>query len=328
MVARVPDDSLTRKAETATKESAQVEFKETFDPTSARDRCELVKDVVAMANSGGGCILFGVKDDGSHAGTDLTLVRAYDLADLTNQLLKFTGLEIFTIEMQALRRGGQEVWVWVVEGVDCPVPFSIAGTYTQPSGDRGSAFAQGTVYFRHGAKSSPARAEDLQKVLRRELARERRRLLGGVRKVVSAPKGHAILVAPPGAVLSTVPSAPPVRLTSESSAPLVRGLDPDVTHPHRRKEFVAEVNRRLPDGARISLNDVNDMRRVLALDPRREFVYKSRFSSPRYSNEFVSWVVAEITRDPSFIATIRARARTAPSIPPATGTQSQGPDPG
>jgi len=48
----MPD--LIQKALTAKRESKSVEFKETFDPTSPGDWCEVVKDIVAIANSGGG----------------------------------------------------------------------------------------------------------------------------------------------------------------------------------------------------------------------------------------------------------------------------------
>ena len=42
-------------------ESRSVDFKESFDPNSGRDWVELVKDIAAMANSGGGHVVFGVK---------------------------------------------------------------------------------------------------------------------------------------------------------------------------------------------------------------------------------------------------------------------------
>lgn len=38
----------------AKRESKHVEFKESFDPTASADWCELIKDVVAIGNSGGG----------------------------------------------------------------------------------------------------------------------------------------------------------------------------------------------------------------------------------------------------------------------------------
>jgi hypothetical protein len=38
-------------------ETQSVDFKRQFDPSSSAEWCELTKDLVAMANSGGGVIL-------------------------------------------------------------------------------------------------------------------------------------------------------------------------------------------------------------------------------------------------------------------------------
>ncbi|SRR5216684_7932635 len=54
-----------------TTESATLDFKANLNPDSTQDWCELVKDIVAMANSGGGTIVFGVNDDGTSSGADL-----------------------------------------------------------------------------------------------------------------------------------------------------------------------------------------------------------------------------------------------------------------
>jgi predicted HTH transcriptional regulator len=58
---------LIDKALSSTSESRAVEFKAGLDPTSPGEWCELIKDLVAMANTGGGLVLIGVSDDGSPA---------------------------------------------------------------------------------------------------------------------------------------------------------------------------------------------------------------------------------------------------------------------
>jgi len=40
-------------ADTVVGESASADFKSSFDPQSKQDWCELIKDIVAMSNSGG-----------------------------------------------------------------------------------------------------------------------------------------------------------------------------------------------------------------------------------------------------------------------------------
>jgi predicted HTH transcriptional regulator len=56
--------------EKAESEAADLDFKASFDPASSGHWCELVKDIVAIANSGGGVIVFGVNDDGTPASGD------------------------------------------------------------------------------------------------------------------------------------------------------------------------------------------------------------------------------------------------------------------
>ena len=53
-------DRLISKALNAKRESKYIEFKSEFNPDSPQDWCEIIKDIVALANTGGGVIIFGV----------------------------------------------------------------------------------------------------------------------------------------------------------------------------------------------------------------------------------------------------------------------------
>lgn len=48
-------DDLIKRGLTAKRESKYIEFKSAFDVESAAEWCEIVKDIVALCNSGGGC---------------------------------------------------------------------------------------------------------------------------------------------------------------------------------------------------------------------------------------------------------------------------------
>jgi predicted HTH transcriptional regulator len=50
-------DEMLNKALEDKVESDKVDFKEIFSISSKADWCELIKDIVAMANSGGGILL-------------------------------------------------------------------------------------------------------------------------------------------------------------------------------------------------------------------------------------------------------------------------------
>ncbi len=58
-------NELIEKALNGHSETSNIEYKRGFDVNTTKDWCEIVKDVVAMANSGGGIILFGLEDDGT-----------------------------------------------------------------------------------------------------------------------------------------------------------------------------------------------------------------------------------------------------------------------
>ncbi len=66
----------------AKRESKYVEFKRSFDPASTGAWCELIKDIVAMANTGGGVILIGLDNGGIPSKEDVQPVFNIDHATL------------------------------------------------------------------------------------------------------------------------------------------------------------------------------------------------------------------------------------------------------
>lgn len=80
----MPLQAMLPDALARTSECSGVDFKSAFNSTSPGDWLEIVKDVVAIANSGGGVILIGLDDDGNPTSADVTGIRATDPADLTN----------------------------------------------------------------------------------------------------------------------------------------------------------------------------------------------------------------------------------------------------
>ena len=49
-------EKLIEKSITATHESKYIEFKSEFDINSKQDWCEVIKDIIAISNSGGGVL--------------------------------------------------------------------------------------------------------------------------------------------------------------------------------------------------------------------------------------------------------------------------------
>jgi schlafen family protein len=221
----MPD--LIQRALTAKRESKYIEFKEDFDPNSPGQWCEVIKDIVAIANSGGGVVVFGLDNLGTPTGATLTALAQLDPADVGNKVAKYTGPVQLEFEVRELKKQGRKLQAFVVQAVSIPIIFQKPGTYEVTPGKQKTAFSVGTVYFRHGAKSEPGNSEDIRTVIERQLEFIRKSWIKGVRKVVQAPEGSQIIavrqtghIGTPASFPSTVrgvkdPNATPVLLTRD-----------------------------------------------------------------------------------------------------------------
>ena len=84
-------------------ESGSVEYKASFDPSSGADWLEIIKDIVALANSGGGVIVFGIADNGKVSGFDPSALTGIDPAVLTDKISKYTGQQFAEIGRASCR---------------------------------------------------------------------------------------------------------------------------------------------------------------------------------------------------------------------------------
>lgn len=215
-------ENLVSKALSATRESKYIEFKEFFDVASSGDWCELIKDIVALANTGGGVILIGVDNHGQPTCFDVQHILKFDPADITNKIYKYTGWQFSEFEILEGIKGEHKVAILRVQGVPIPIVFIKPGTYDIGGGKQKSAFSAGTIYFRHGAKSEPGNTDDIRKVIERQLESIRKEWTRGVRKVVAAPRGSKVLVIPNKGETPLSDKATPIRIVSDPSAPAIR----------------------------------------------------------------------------------------------------------
>jgi hypothetical protein len=284
----VATDRYLSRAASATRSSKRIALRDRLDPV------ELVRDIAAMANSGGGVIVL----DG---------VAAADEELIHEQLERYAEPEFEGFAVEPVTRNGRPAAAIVVEGaVGAPLVFTRSGRYRDSEGGEHVAFARGGLYFRHGAKSEPATGLDVRDFIRRQLDATRTQWLANIRAVMHAPDGAEV------AVVETAerdeegrPTL--IRLTTDPHAPLYGQVDPDHSHPYRQKEVIREVNARLGEGT-VNAFDVLSVRRVHAIseETRPEFVHVPKFGSPQYSDAFVDWFVSEVHRDPEFIAQAKA----------------------
>ncbi len=298
---------MLKEAREALVESKHIDFKEQFDPGSSRDWVELTKDIVAMANTGGGAIMFGVKNDGSPSDIDVGQLLHVDPAHITDKIAAYTGRQYSDFEMIHDRRQGRSIAVLLIGGTSIPMVFVRAGTYEALDGRPKFAFRKGTVYFRHGAKSEPGESDDLRDVIERELRRNRRALLQNLRKVIEAPTGSSVQLA------SSQTNEPSplaiIRVTDDLEAPAVPGADPDRTHPYRLKDVVRIVNEQLRPMGPINAFDLLCVRRVFDVENHRKYFYKPRYSSPHYTDAFIEWLITRCRQNRNFFEETRQRSK-------------------
>lgn len=303
--------TLLQKATQAQRESKYVDFKESCDTESNADWCELLKDIVAMANSGGGVVVFGVKNDGQPSTFDGSALLSYDSAKVTDKIAKYTSRQFADFEFLEICRSSKSFAALAICEVELPIIFTKAGTYRTETGKEKVAFQQGALYFRHGAKSEPGDSEDLKEVIDRQVERLRRTWLSGIKKVTQAPAGSVIQIASPFATSSGQAQMAGARIVVDPSAPGVRPQEADSLWPHRGKVLLETVNKRLVGKVKINSYDLQCLRKVFEFEKKHpEFYYRPfALSPPQYSDKCVEWIVSQYERDDQFFVHLRETAK-------------------
>jgi len=289
----------------ARSESTRVDFKGTFDPTNKGEWLEVMKDIVALANTGGGVLLFGVDNDGKPTGLNCQPILDFDVARIGDKLHKYTGTHVSELVLFGCDCDGQRIGGLYVGSVDVPLVFITDGRYATADGAERFAFRTGTTYFRHSAKSEPGTSDDLRHFLDRRIEVMRTSWVSGIRQVVEAPAGTEFRVVASGAIEESNDERK-VRLITEGEAVPCVTLDPDETHPYRQSDVVRIVSSRLAGGAQINTHDILSVRRTHSTDERPEFFYHGKFSSAQYSDAFIDWLVQSFEEDNQFFDKARA----------------------
>jgi hypothetical protein len=298
-------EEMLDKARTAKRESKYVEFKTELDVNSLGARIEFIKDFVAMANTGYGIILIGVKNDGTPSGFDTSAVLKYDPAKLTDQIAKYTGVQFSDFEIREIKKRRSRIAVFLIFGVSIPMVFIRPGTYTVDNKEK-SGFSKGTVYFRHGAKSEPGDSNDIRDVIERELKNIRESWLGNIKRVVTAPSNSEVRVITSEQGQRIRSNAKTIRIVNDSDAPGYRLDKPDKFYPYRQKEVIEQVNKKLAGRRKINSHDVLCIRTIYKINERSpEYCFVSEFGPKQYSEAFVDWIIGRYEDDAKFFEKAR-----------------------
>jgi len=296
-------EDFTEKCLNAKRESRSIEFKERFSPNDKGELAEIVKDIVSLANTGGGAIGVGFDNHGMPVGADLVDVLRFDPAKITDVIRSYTGEHFADVQVLSANKDGLTVALIIVGESESPLVFEKVGSYRTPEGKDKTAFVQGALYVRHGAKSEPATSADLRRIIEQKLENTRKRWMDGLKKVVEAPSDAEISVAYPAVYVGKLDSsaeAQPFQPTFDETKPYVLVSDPNQSHPLRQKEVIAQLKPRLPEDSGLTTHTLLAVRRLYKIDDDERFVYKPLYGSPQYSAAFVDWLIEKIRKDSDF----------------------------
>ena len=290
------------------------DFKSEFDPSDKGQMLEFMKDVVAFANSGGGLILIGVSDDGEAVGNDVGLALDLDPATLTDRIHKYTGTQFDKFSIHKREKDGMMICVYCIGQSRVPMVFKSEGSYTTTGGQNKKAFALGTTYFRHGAKSEPGNTDDLRAFVEREVESIRSAWLDGITRIVEAPIGSTVRMIPPNATDSECSDAVAIRLTKDETAKTLNVLPIDKTHPYRQKEVIEELNARLAGVTKITSHDLQCIRKRFRILEDINLCYTQKHAAPKYSSAYVDWILEQYAANVDFFKETKEQFAPKPQI--------------
>lgn len=172
-------------------ESSHVEFKSIVAIQGKESWCEIIKDIVAVSNSGGGKIYFGCSDSGCRVNIeDDAKVSVPDPADIVNHIGSYTNSTTPNIIVDVASDHDSWYWVVTVSESNSPIVFDREGSYSTGSGKPKIAFRVGVVYTRQAGRSCPANSGSIRDIFDRMMQYR----LSLVKQVLSAPVGTSMAI--------------------------------------------------------------------------------------------------------------------------------------
>ena len=176
-------------------EGKHKDYKLHFDPTDGRALVDLIKNLVAMANAGGGEIIIG-RDETTILGVDESAKKALDsarIADKARHFITPAQLQI-SHEIDELE-DDRFVVTLSVEAAKYPIVMARQGDWKgMDSRKDKSLFLQGDIWIRHSSKTERIRYEELKEWIDRIRQEERELILSRITKVIDLPEGAEIQV--------------------------------------------------------------------------------------------------------------------------------------
>jgi hypothetical protein len=259
---------------------------------------KLIRDVAAIANSGGGCLDLP-------AASSVCSIGDLGVKKIVAHLAQYTVSTFDDLQLVKSKRRTPDLWKLEVGPAEYPIGFkqSLEDASAETSMSEGP-FGADAFYFWHDGKSTLATSADFQAFLERRLKDARQQWSKQIGRVLSRPlrplrrKRRAQPRAKHSAGASSN-NLQPVRIVNDANAPVLQPQHVDQLYPWRQKDIVADINRRLGRRA-VTTYDLQAVRRQHRLDESPDFVFHLPGAGRRYSPAAAEWMLSQYATNPEF----------------------------
>lgn len=183
--------------------SNSVDLKVMCDATNPSAMLELIKDLVAIANSGGGKIRIGATET-SQPGVPESTVRALDSARIGDQVNKHIAPAKAKVSHEVIPTDDAKFVVELSIDTCGKYPYVFSKHGQHPSApELGTTFREGDIYVRHGAKSERATYEDIVAIIERAVASNRDEILRRIDQLARLPDGYIPVFQTPAGIVAS-----------------------------------------------------------------------------------------------------------------------------
>lgn len=235
----------------ARSELSIVDFKQDFDSASNKDWLELLKDIVSMANAGGGILIFGVEKNGNVTGCSSNLLRVLDPAAVVDKLRKYAPQVSVQVNPFEIEYEGSRVLLLLIKRGTRIILFERDGQYEDPTTKRSkTVFYPGIVYTRTTGGNAPARQMDIDQMVSYFAGQQIQRMVSRIGQVAALPPGTDLIATDPanpseGYRLLDHGLGMPVRIVprddDDEGVPLTEVLAPHIPYTDVNAEIAGQV---------------------------------------------------------------------------------------
>ena len=226
-----------------------LEFKVDLDLADKHRWPGLLKDIVAISNSGGGVVLFGLDSNSKRVGLSTSLLAHLDPANIAQKLQKFARSGVARTAYVEIKYYQKMYGFLLVHRPDGITVFERDGDFEEPPGTPRKAFYKGVVYIRRVAGNTEASQADLDRMVNRLLNRRLQSVVARIEPVLQMPTDSDLIVraksAPSeGVLVDESGLGQRVTIVEDDvpgALPLREMLDPSVPYTSQQAELMSQT---------------------------------------------------------------------------------------